>query len=106
MPIFFLLLGILFIVASVRGKSSITELTTLIKSDFTGPNNFIVWSLAVGSVAALSYVPDPEVKKFSTYFLALIFISIILGRRNVNTGEDFFTSFFNQLRSTEGSKNV
>lgn len=101
MPLLFLIVGALFVVASVRGEEQTRKLLDLFKSDFVGPNNFIVWALAIGSVAALGYVP--KMKAFSNAFLALLFVALII-RRKDSTGADFFTSFFRQMRASEGKQ--
>lgn len=101
MPLLFLIVGTLFLVAAVRGEEQTNKLLALLRSDFVGPQNFLVWALAIGSVAGLGYIP--RLKPFSNVFLALIFIVIILVRKDA-TGQDFFTSFFRQVRATEGTR--
>lgn len=98
MPLLFLIVGVLFLVAAVRGKEQTDKLLRLFRSDFVGPQNFLVWALAIGSVAGLGYVP--KLKPFSNAFLVLIFIVLILVKKD-STGQDFFTSFFRQVRATE-----
>lgn len=98
MPLLFLIVGALFLVAAVRGKEQTDELMRLIRSDFTGPGNFLVWALAIGSVAAVGYVP--KAKPLSNAFVALIFVVLILVKKDAD-GQDFFTSFFRQVRTTE-----
>lgn len=100
MPLLFLIVGCLFLVAAVRGEDQTRKLLDLLKSDFMGPNNFLVWALAIGSVAGVGYVP--KMKPFSNVFLALIFIVLLLVKKDTS-GQDFITSFFRQVRATESS---
>lgn len=98
MPIVFLIIGLLFLVASIRGKDETDKLVALIRSDFTGPNNFMVWMIALGGLSAVGYYAPA--RKFSNMFLALVFIVLILTKRGTD-GKDFLTSFISQIRSTE-----
>jgi hypothetical protein len=98
MPLFILFFGLLFLVAVIRGPQETKKLTDLLRSDFTGPNNYFVWSLAIGSVAALGYVK--QLKVFSNLFLGLIFLVLVLKKKGPN-GEDLIASFFTQIRATE-----
>lgn len=98
MPFFFLVFGILFLVASFRGQDQMDKLTGLLRDDFTGPGNFFVWCLAIGSVAALGYVK--ALKPFSDMFLILIFLVIVLAKKGPNN-TDLISSFFQQISATE-----
>lgn len=98
MPLLFLIVGVLFLVPAVRGEEETKKLLALLRSDFIGPNNFLVWALAIGTVAGLGYVP--KMRPLSNALLVLIFVSMILIKRDAD-GVNFFTSFYNQIRSTE-----
>lgn len=100
MPVFLLFAGILFLVAVIRGPEQQAKLLALIRNDFTGPNNFFIWMLSIGAIAAIGYVK--QLRTFSNLFLSLIFIVMFLVKKGPN-GEDLFTSFSNQIRSTEGT---
>ena len=97
MPLFLLFFGLLFLVASLRGKEQTDKLIGLLQSDFTGPNNFFTWALAIGSVAALGYAKP--LKTFSNLFLGLIFLVIVLKKKGPN-GQDLISSFFSQVQGT------
>lgn len=101
MPLLFLIVGTLFLVAAVRGEDQTRKLLDLFKSDFVGPNNFLVWALAIGAVAGIGYIP--KMKPLSNIFLALIFIVLLLVRKDAS-GQDFISSFFRQVRATEGTQ--
>jgi hypothetical protein len=96
--LFILWFGVLFLVASVRGKEQMDKLTGLLRDDFTGPNNFFVWSLALGSLAALGYIK--QLRQFSNLLLCLVFLVLVLKKKGPN-GESLIPSFFSQIRSTE-----
>lgn len=80
MPIFFLLVGVLFIVVAINDKMS--ELGGLIKEDFQpsdGSKGFHVWIIAIFVAGSLGYIR--EFKPVANAFLALIIISLLLSNR-------------------------
>ena len=87
MPFVFLITGLLFIVAGVRGKSS--DLLTLLKGDFTGSNNFIYWFISILVVGAIGYIKD--LQALSRAFLVLVIIVLLL--HEDKNGQGFFTEF-------------
>jgi len=95
MPLLFLIVGVMFLTAAVRGKEQTDELLTLLKRDFTGPNNFIIWSFAVGIVAGFGYIP--KLKQLSNVFLALVLLAIVLRNAGPDGSKNFFTSFYKQI---------
>lgn len=99
MPLFFLIVGALFLIAAVRGDEQTTLLLDTMKADFTGPNNFFVWSLAIGVVVGFGYVP--KMRPISNMLLALVFVALILAHSDKVTGESFFNKFLAQVRQTE-----
>lgn len=98
MALFILWFGVLFLVAAIRGKDEMAKLTGLLRDDFTGPNNYFVWALAIGSIAALGYISD--LRKFSNLLLSLVFLVLVLTKKGAN-GESLIPSFFSQIRATE-----
>lgn len=96
MPLLFLIVGSMFLTAAVRGPDETRKLMALIKGDFTGQNNFLIWSLAVGSIAGLGYVKS--LKPFSNVFLTLIFLVIVLNNSGPDGSKNLFTSFYNQIK--------
>jgi hypothetical protein len=99
MPVFLLVVGAFFLIAAVRGTEYTNKLIAVLKDDFTGPNNFFVWALAIGSIGALTY--SEKLKPFAQAALGLVFVAILLTRKGP-TGKDFLSSFFDQIRATEG----
>lgn len=90
MAIILLIVGAIFIVASVRGKHE--ELFAILKDDFTGPNNFFIWGMAIFFIGAVGYVK--QIKPLSNSFLVLLFVVIFL-----TSGRGFFDQFMRQIRS-------
>ena len=67
-------IGLLMIVVGAKGTHK--EFGAQLVSDFTGPNNFMYWLAALGTVGALGYVQS--MRALSHAFLALIIIAIFL----------------------------
>lgn len=86
MPFALLTLGILFIV--IGFQDTYKQFGAQVQKDFTGPNSFIWFIIAIGAVGSLGYVK--ELEGFSRAMLALILISLFIGA--VNKG-----GFFNNL---------
>lgn len=97
MPLIALVFGVLFIVAAVRDtlKDSATNkgLITLLKSDVTGPNNFLYW-IAVVVILGLIGTED-DLKPLSNAFLVLFVIVILLGHKG------FFSQLTSALQATQ-----
>lgn len=100
MPVLFLFVGALFLTAAVRGEDQTHKLMTLLKGDFTGKNNFLVWCLALGAVAGVGYIKP--LRPLSNILLVLVFIAIILRNSGPDGRGNLLTSFFKQIQSTEG----
>lgn len=90
MPIALLFVGALFLIAAVRGEHQ--KLFGLLKDDFTGPNNFILWAVGIWAVGAIGYYKP--LKPLSVAFMTLVIIVILLAQRG------FFEKFMEQLGST------
>lgn len=91
MPIFFLFVGILLIVAGINNK--IGELGELIKEDFQPNGNapsFTIWIIAIVIAGAFGFVKT--LKPISNAFLVLILVAMILSNRG------FFTKFMEALK--------
>lgn len=90
MPLALVILGVLFLVAAVRGKQDL--LFTTVKSDFTGPKNFFYWGIALFVIGAVGYYKP--LKPFSSAFLTLVIIVLFFSNRG------FPQSFMDQISST------
>lgn len=78
MPLLLIIIGVFFIVASVRGTHK--ELWDLLKKDFTGPGNFLYWSAGILFLALLT-LWEP-VRPVAKAFLILIFIMLFIGHKD------------------------
>lgn len=90
MPFVLVFIGLLLLVAGVRGTH--TQLFTLIKGDFTGSGNFIYWIVAILAVGAVGYIKP--IKPVSDAFLVLIIIVMVLSNKGL------FGKFTQQIQST------
>lgn len=77
MPLVFLIVGVAFIVAAIRGQQA--QLFALLKADFTGSNSFGVWLLALFLVGAIGYAD--ELKPVSNALLTLVILGMLLSNR-------------------------
>jgi len=92
-----LIIGITLVVAAVRNTQG--DLITLLIGDFTGPNNFIYWIVALLIIGAVGYVP--KLKPVSDGFLVIVILALFLskGRPDSKTG-GFFKQFTDALGTT------
>lgn len=90
MPIAFLVIGIVFLAAAVRGEQKL--LFDTLKSDFTGPNNFLYWGIALFVIGAIGYYKPA--KPLSNAFLVLVFLVLFISNRG------FFEAFTRQFQET------
>ena len=97
MPFALLIIGIFLLVAAVRGKEG--DLFTLLRSDFTGENNFIYWAVAILAIGMLGYIP--RVKPISVALLALVMVVLVLKKGDPSQiGGGFFDKFLAGVKST------
>jgi hypothetical protein len=89
MPLFFLLVGVAFLVAALRGKQN--ELLDLLKADFSGANNFGTWVLALVLVGLLGYVQ--KLRPVSDALMALLIVVLMLSNKG------FFAKFQEAVKS-------
>lgn len=79
MPYVLVTIGMVLLVAGVRGTHG--DLAELIRSDLTGPDNFLSWALAVAIVGGTGYIPS--LQKLSVAFLTLLLVVLVLANRGV-----------------------
>ena len=97
MPFILILAGSLLLIAAVRDKHN--QLYDLLKIDFTGPNNFIYWTLAILIVGAIGYIDT--LKPISDGFLILIILVLFLSKGDPNSaGGGFFQQFIAGIQTT------
>ena len=98
MPFVFAIVGIVFVVAGVRGKSD--DLLTLLKNDFAGDGNFIYWVLSIAVIGSLGYVD--EIRPLSRAFLAVVLIVLILAEDKESGAGGFFVKFQKSIAEISG----
>lgn len=78
-PYALLFLGIVLFVAGIRGTNG--TLWTLVKSDFTGSNNFLLWIAAIAIVGGAGYIKP--LKPLSIAFMTLLLVVLVLSNKGV-----------------------
>lgn len=96
MEIALILIGIVTLVAAVRGTHQ--QFFALIKNDFTGPNNFVIWLAALFAIGGLGYIKP--IKPIATALLALVIIVMILAQQKNGSG-GFFEMLKRQIEETQ-----
>jgi len=76
MPFFLLIVGVVFLVSAAKGTQQ--NLFSLLKGDFSGPDNYFYWLVSILVVGAFGYIP--KFKPVSDMFLVLIVLSLVLTR--------------------------
>lgn len=99
MPIGLVLIGMLVLIAAVRGKHA--EFGKLVAADFTGSQNFWQWILALGIAGAAGYYKPLE--SYSRLFMILLLLALLLAKQNRGFFEQFVSAFNNIQR---GEPNV
>lgn len=93
MPFVFIASGLVLIITALKGDPS--ALWGLIKGDFSGPNNFEYWVIAILILGFLGYFQS--LRSLSRLFMALVLVVLLLD----NGG--FFQKFQEFLHSQAGS---
>lgn len=97
MPFVLLIIGVVFLVSSVRGTQG--QLGTLIQGDFIGQNNFVYWLVVLLLIGSVGYIQ--KLKSLSVAFLVLVILVLVLTRGNPSgVGGGFFSQLTSQLAST------
>jgi hypothetical protein len=94
MPLALITIGAVLLISAGLGTHQ--QLLALLKNDFSGPNNFFFWILALGVVGLLGYIP--KMRPLSIGLIALVLISIFLKK-----GVGFFDQIKKALGVTVGA---
>jgi len=86
------MIAVIFLVASIRGNQN--DLIDLLKQDFSGQNNFLLWVLAIVVIVGLGTFKP--IRPISDAFLGLVILVIIIA--NYKGSGDIFSSFIAQVR--------
>lgn len=93
MPLFLAFLGVAFLVSGIRGTHD--QLISLVEGDFTGPNNFFYWILAIVIIGSFGYID--ALKPLSDAFLVLVIVVLFLHNQG------FFNQFTAAVKSGTGA---
>lgn len=91
MPLALLAAGLILLVSAMRGTTG--DLFSLVKSDFTGQGNFLIWILVLAAVGSVGYVKT--LRPISNAFLVLVLLVFLLAANK--GGRDFFSSLVSQI---------
>lgn len=94
MPFALVFIGLVLVITGARG--TMRELGEELRTDFTGPGNFVWWIASIGVVGSLGYIQ--ELRSFSRWFMALIIVAMVLSNRG------FFAKLFEALQA--GPENI
>jgi len=96
MPFVLLVIGVFLLVSAIRGTHA--QLFSLVQSDFTGPNNFVYWFIAIFLIGALGYIE--RLKPISIGLLTLVVLVLFLSKGNPGTsGGGFFQQFTSAIKT-------
>ena len=91
------IIGIVLLVAAVRGQTS--ALFALVQSDFTGQDNFVYWLAAILIIGAFGYIP--KARPISTALLGLVVVVLFLKNGGTTgTAGGFFANLTSGLATT------
>jgi hypothetical protein len=93
MPLLLLALGLIFLASAVRGTTK--DLFALLQGDFTGSQNFLVWTGAIVGVGALGYIK--QIRPIANALLGLILVAIVLANKGVFA--NFKTAFMSTTKA-------
>lgn len=88
MPFVFLILGVVLLIIAIQGTHA--QFFSLLKSEFTGSNNFLVWIAALAIIGALGFIRP--IRPIALGMMGLILLVIIL-----KNGGGFFAQFNQQI---------
>jgi hypothetical protein len=100
MPFALILIGLILVITAIRGTSK--QFFDSLKEDFTGPNNFVLWIMAIFGLGMLGYVKP--LKPLSDSFLALVLIVMTINNRNGLLGTQGFLYQIANHQVAQGTK--
>lgn len=104
MPFLFIVLGVVMVTAAARDTVSDYKdasgnkqpgLATLVVNDFTGPNNFIYWFIAIMLIGAIGYIKP--LQPISRGFLVLVAVTLLIQNSGV------FEQFTKAIQGTQST---
>lgn len=99
MPLLLIGAGIILIITGLKGNPG--ALWTQLGNDFSGPNNFLYWILAIVILGGLGYID--ALKSLSRLFLVLLLVVLLLDNKGVFSQ---LKTFLQQQSSTQPQTQV
>lgn len=90
MPVALLVIGAVFVIVAVNGHGR--EFFSLLKGDFTGPDNFLFWLVVLFMIGAIGYID--ELEPLADGFFVIVILALLLARQKDGRG-----GFFGMLQS-------
>lgn len=91
MPFALVIIGLTLLISGVKNTQG--DLFTLVKGDFTGPKNFIFWTVSILIIGAIGYIP--KLKPVANSFLVLVIVVLFLSNKG------FFANFNQQIGASQ-----
>lgn len=91
MPFLFIVAGLVLTIAAGRGTQD--DLISLLKTDFTGKNNFVYWLFSILIIGAVGYID--ALRPVSRAFMVLVIIVLFLKNGGV------FSQFTSAIGGTQ-----
>lgn len=79
MPFVLFLLGVLFLIVAVRGTQD--QFFALLKGEFSGTNNFLVWILAIVILGMIGYIKP--IRPVAHSMIGLIILVMIVANKGI-----------------------
>lgn len=92
MPFVFLVIGLLLLVVAVQGTQG--QAFALLKNEFTGNNNFVVFASAIAILGALAFIKP--IRPIAMAMIGLVILGMILANKG-----GFFAQLNNALRNPQ-----
>lgn len=94
MPFVLAIIGVMLMISAIQGTTG--TLFSLLKSDFTGSDNFVLWIVAIMIVGSIGYIK--KIQPISDAFLALILVVLFLSNKGFFA--QFMTAIQNPVQAT------
>lgn len=97
MPLFLAAVATIFLVSAIKGTLTTSKagpgLLDLLRGDFVGQNNFLIWLAAIIGLGSLGYIK--QIQPIVNAFLGLVILVLFLSHKG------FFDQFVAAAKSTQ-----
>ena len=104
MPFALIIIGMILVLAGYQ--NTLGQLGTLIKGDFTGPQNFLYWFAALVIIGSIGYIDQPNVRMLSRVFMGLLILVILMVASKRGLVQNFASTLGTVTGSAQGVGNV